>query len=103
MSTPSAAARTSTVLDTVRGELRRLADRLVREQAQTDPLVDASVACLEAAESICAAIAERHGPGHFDRGRSVSGSAGRDQGGGRGDQVRHGAGDRRTPALRGRT
>lgn len=65
MSTPSAAGRRLVPLDDLRGEIRRLAGCLTREQARTDPLVDAGVACLEAADSICAAIAERHGAGRL--------------------------------------
>jgi hypothetical protein len=61
MSTSSSSGRTLVILDDLRGEIRRLTHRLACEQSRTDPYVEAGVACLEAADSICAAIAERDG------------------------------------------
>jgi uncharacterized protein CbrC (UPF0167 family) len=49
------------ILDDLRGEIRRLTHCLTCEQSRTDPYVEAVVACVEAADSICAAIAERDG------------------------------------------
>ncbi|MFC3456295.1 hypothetical protein [Amycolatopsis speibonae] len=46
------------VAEELHTEIHRLTLRLAN--ARTDPLAEAGLACLEAAERICAALAERH-------------------------------------------
>ncbi|OXM43589.1 hypothetical protein [Amycolatopsis alba] len=46
------------VAEELHTEIRRLSLRLAN--ARADPLVEAGLACLEAAERVCAALGERH-------------------------------------------